>query len=228
MRNLSKKIILLSPFILSHGVWAGQAVIFDRPELISFDDRGKLSGYYNSSDNRRSCTFLFSQVGRELKGSPQPPYSQAEIFTFVPKGDDFKFSNRERSFDMKGQVYRRDDTWIIRTNEGQAGCENGLGAFVSPPADKVGGEMFSVTKRISAIGVRLVNRKSFFYDLQSGKFVARKGYLLKWNGVIVLRVHGRFSYVRYSESNPPSSDRVTTGWVRSIDLVNPFPPRNKP
>jgi hypothetical protein len=107
--------------------------------------------------------------------------------------------------------------------------ENALGAFTSYPPDKVGGEMFTVRRRIPATGIRLVNRKSFFYDLRDDKFIARKGYLTQSNGVIVLQARNQFSYVRFADPrvNVANPGRVTTGWVHTADLVNPFPPAAK-
>ncbi|MDH6152281.1 MULTISPECIES: hypothetical protein [Paraburkholderia] len=226
MKNLSKLIIWALPFIFSHVAWCGRAIIFDRPELISFDDGRFLNGYYDSRDNRRSCVFLFSQVGGEVDGRPQP-YTKIKILTFVPKENNFSFDGRNRFFDIKGELYRRGGAWIIRTDEGQAGCENALGAFTSFPADKVGGEIFSVTKKIPAIGIRLVSRKSFFYDFRDEQFIVRKGYLTPGDGVVVLQTHGKFSYVRFSDPGPDTNGRVTAGWVYSADLVNPFPAASK-
>lgn len=223
MKNSNKLIIWALFFIFPHVAWCGSVIIFDRPELISFDDNGTLTGYYDSRDNRRSCAFLFSQISGEVEGRPQP-YSEVKIFTFVPKGNGFSFDGRNSFFDIKGELYRRGETWIIRTDEGQAGCENALGAFTSFPTDKVGGEIFSVTKKISAIGIRLVSRKSFFYDLRDEQFIVRKGYLAPGDGVVVLQAHGKFSYVRFSDPRQGTDGRVTTGWVHSADLVNPFPP----
>lgn len=65
----------------------------------------------------------------------------------MPGYPDFKFDERDKSYDIKGELYKRDETWIIRTNQAQAGCENALGFFVSFPSDKVGGEIFSIIEK---------------------------------------------------------------------------------
>jgi hypothetical protein len=226
MINLNKFVVFVLCSLYMQISWAaGEAVIFDRSELIAFDENNVIAGYYNAQGDRKSCLFLFAQVDQKMKGETESPYSEVKILTFVPGEDNFAYQNRDKMFDISGALYRRDETWLIRTDEEQAGCENALGEFTTYPRGKVGGEIFSMQKRVPAIGIRLVSRKSYFYDLRDGKFVARKGYLTKWNGVIVLDTHEQFSYVRFADSrvNVVGSARVTTGWVHSTDLVNPFP-----
>ncbi|MBP0593063.1 hypothetical protein J8I87_25770 [Paraburkholderia sp. LEh10] len=197
--------------------------------MIAFDASGVVTGYYNAQDKKRSCTFLFVQKGAHMEGQPEPPYSEVKILTFAPGETDLTYVDRDQFFDIAGELFRGHETWIIRTDEGQAGCENALGAFTSFPKNKVGGEIFTMENKIPAIGIRLIARKTYFHDVRNGKFLARKGYLTKRDGVIVLRTQDQFSYVRFADTRIDTSSpgRVTTGWVRSADLVNPFPPLNK-
>ncbi|WP_434112961.1 hypothetical protein [Paraburkholderia caffeinilytica] len=228
MKNLNKVVALVLCLFFAQFAWGSEGIIFDNQALVVVNANGVLTGYYDAEDDKRSCSFLFVQVGNEVKQHAQSPYSEVRILTFVSRVSDFTFAGRDRSFDIDGVLYKRDATWLIRTDVGQAGCENALGAFVSYPRDKVGGEIFAVQKRIPATGIRLANRKSFFYDLRAGEFVARKGYLSKRDGVIVLQTRDQFSYVRFADPrvNVANPGRVTTGWVRTADLVNPFPPPN--
>jgi len=208
---------------------AGSAFVFDRTELLAFDEGGVVTGYYNAQGKKRSCVFLFAQNGAQMEGQPQPPYSETKILTYVPGEAEFSYVDRNQFFDITGELFRRDETWIVRTDEGQAGCESALGSFTSFPKDKVGGEIFNVEEKISAVGIRLITRKTYLHDFRNGKFVARKAYLAKRDGVIVIRMQDQFSYVRFTDTrvDTPSSGRITTGWVRSADLVNPFPQSSK-
>jgi hypothetical protein len=207
-----------------------EGIIFDNSGIIAVETNGAITGYYDAEDEKKSCSFLFVQIGTETEPPAVSPYSETKLLTFNPTENDFTFSGRNRSFDIAAVVYKMDDAWIIRTDVAQAGCENALGSFVSYPSDKVGGQIFSEQKRVPAVGIRLIGRKSFLYDLRGGEFKARKGYLTKWNGVLVLQVRDRFSYVRFADPRVyvANSGRVTTGWVRSADLVDPFPPATKP
>ena len=94
----------------------------------------------------------------------------------------------------------------------------------APGADP-GAHIYRVQKEINAIGIRLVKEKSYFYDYSGAEFSRRKGYLTKWNGVVVLKTRGQFSYVRFVDArlDAASLGRVTTGWIRTADLVDPFP-----
>ncbi|MEC5407847.1 hypothetical protein VOM14_20045 [Paraburkholderia sp. MPAMCS5] len=229
MRNLSKTFVFFLLATSSCEVWSGQAFSFDKPGLVSFEDHGAISGYYNVSDGERSCTFLFVSAGGEINDPSKSPYSEVKLLTFVPRENSFSFSERDKSYDISGTLYRRDGTWIVRTDEGQAGCENSLGSFMSSRSDKVGGEIFSVRRTISATGIRLIGRKTYLFDLKRGRYVAKKAYLTKWDGVIVLQTHEPFTLVRFADakSNVANPGKVTTGWVRSADLVDPFPPTAK-
>jgi hypothetical protein len=230
MINTSKAIMFFVLLFIAQSTFSrGEAILFDRAELIAFSDDGNVMGYYNAQDKKRSCIFLFTQAGAEIEGQPQPPYSETKILTFLPGGADLGYTGRDRSFDIPGALYRRNETWFIHTDIGQAGCENALGAFTPYTLGKVGGEMFTVESKVRAIGIRLIRRKSYFHDLRNGGFIARKGYVSKWDGVVVIQTRDQFSYVRFVDSHANTSGlgRVTTGWLRSGDLVNPFPPVNK-
>jgi hypothetical protein len=84
---------------------------------------------------------------------------------------------------------------------------------------------YTITGEFPAIGIRLVKGKSHFYDYKNGNYVARKGYLTKWDGVVQIKTQGNFSYVRFVDprADAKTFGKVTTGWIHSSDLVNPFP-----
>ncbi|MBP0590014.1 hypothetical protein J8I87_09825 [Paraburkholderia sp. LEh10] len=103
-----------------------------------------------------------------------------------------------------------------------------MGTFTFDPND-FRSVSYYVQQEIPAIGIALAKRKTNFFDYQNGTYVARKGYLAKWNAVIILQIRDQFSLVRFvnPHTNVENFGRVTTGWVRSSDLVNPFPPASK-
>jgi hypothetical protein len=225
MINLNKLIVWLTVFLLSvPATYAGEAIIFDDPALIGFRNVEAISGFYDAENQKFSCSFLFLQKGREVKAASASGYAETKLLTFTPSENAFEFSNRDREYDIDGNLYRRENEWIIRTATAQAGCENAMGTFTFDHND-FRATSYYVTQEIPAIGIRLVKKKSNFYDRQDGKFVARKGYLTKWNGVVILRTLDQFSFVRFVDprTNVENAGRVTTGWVRSADLVNPFP-----
>ncbi|REE19213.1 hypothetical protein B0G71_2288 [Paraburkholderia sp. BL27I4N3] len=225
MKNLNKGLLLFfASFVASHA-WAANVLIFDSPNLIGVDDNGFLSGFYSANNGKTSCFYLFVQRHTERNLPDSGEYSAREILTFTPQDRSFLFGDRNKDYDIGGYLYGRGDTMIIRTSKTQAGCGNAMGAFEFGPEES-GAFPYTVEKRIPAIGIRLIKNRSLFYDYKDGKFVARKGYLTKWDGVVVLRTRDRFSYVRFADpgANVADPGRVTTGWIHSADLVNPFPP----
>jgi hypothetical protein len=167
---------------------------------------------------------LFFEEDIASKVEEDKGYSTTKIFTFVPGNDSFLFLNRNKTFDIPGNLYRRENEWIIKTSSGQAGCENATGTFIFDRDDS-NAVTYVVRKKIPAIGIRLVKSKSYIYDYRDSKFFIRKRYLTKWNGVVVLQARDQFSYVRFADprTNGTSQGRITTGWIRTVDLVNPFP-----
>jgi hypothetical protein len=161
----------------------------------------------------------------DSKATAKERFSETKILTFVPGDKSFLFAGRDATFDIPGNLYRNEDEWSIKTSRGQAGCENATGEFMFDLDANPGAHIYNVQKKISAIGIRLVAGKSYFYEYSGGGFVKRKGYLTKWNGVVVLKTRGQFSYVRFVDArlDAASPGRVTTGWLRTGDLVDPFP-----
>ncbi|MGN6804763.1 MAG: hypothetical protein ACTHJZ_02335, partial [Trinickia sp.] len=155
-------------------------------------------------------------------------FSDTKISTFTPSGKSFLLDDRDKTFDIDGDLYRKGGDWIIKTSTAQAGCENSAGTFIFD-RDTSDAITYSITQEIPAIGIRLVKSKSYFYDYISGRYVVRKGYLTKWSGVVVLKTQDDFSYVRFVDPHidAKTSGKITTGWIHSNDLVNPFPLSSK-
>jgi hypothetical protein len=229
LRNLNKFFVSLI-FILSLGTaWGGEAVIFDHPSLIAYIENGRVIGLYNSENEKFSCYFLFQQdddqgvdFGREIAG-----YKPTGILTFVTGDKSPRYEDRFKQYDRGGVLYRNDDRWVIKMSPPQIGCGNAMGVFDSGPPDAEG---YTVVDEVKAIGIKIVASRTTFYDFRRGRFVPRRGYLVADNSVIVLQTRDEFSLVRFADpqTNVQSYGRVTTGWVHTSNLVDPFPPAKKP
>ncbi|UTV59017.1 hypothetical protein [Burkholderia arboris] len=224
MSSSSKFIVLLLVASISRLSFAGDAILFNDPSLIGFRNGSAVSGFYDSRNAKFSCSFLFVEDGGGSSGVSVEDYIDTPLLTFVLGGLSPEFQNRNKVFDIKGILYRRDSEWVIQTEIGQAGCENATGVFTFGPKD-FRSTTYHVVREVPAIGIRIVKGKAAFYDNRDGKFVARKSYLVEGDGVIVMKNQGDFSYIRYVGTGPKFDGRVTFGWVHARDLVDPFPPK---
>ncbi|VWC83716.1 hypothetical protein BLA50215_01404 [Burkholderia lata] len=223
MLNLSKFCwCILIFFAQVATVRAGEAFVFGSTNLIGFSDGVNIFGVYDAENEKFSCSFLF--FGGEADSSMIDDYKDTKVLTFVPGEESLKFTDRSKFFDIPANLYRSGDEWVIRTKRSQAGCENAAGTFIFD-IDDDRTEHYVVTNKIPAIGIRLVMNKSNLYDYENGRFVRRKGYLVNRNVVVSLRQIGLFSFVRFINPriDTKNAGQVTTGWVRTENLVNPFP-----
>lgn len=225
-RHMIKFCFILLALLLAESALAGNVILFDSPYLVGYQDASGVSGFYSATDGQVSCAFLFFEASDERLSRQKVGYFVRKIKTFVPGDQSFAFIDRNKSFDIGGYIYADKNSWVLRTSTPQAGCGNAEGVFEFDPPD-IRAEHYSIVKTIPALGIRMVRAKTFFYDLRAGSFARRKGFLVRWNGVVVLQVRGAFSYVRYSDAKSNSDGRVTTGWVYSADLVDPFPVADK-
>ncbi|WP_124619358.1 hypothetical protein [Burkholderia contaminans] len=223
MNNSSKRIALFFLVSLSmRATFAGEAIIFDHPGLIGFRNGSSVSGLYDSRNAKFSCSFLFTEDRGKSRSANIGDYIDTPLLTFVLGEKSPIFANRDKTFDIKANLYRRDDEWVIQTESGQAGCENATGTFIFDPKD-YRSVTYRVTQEVPAIGIRIARSKTTLYDNRDGKFVARKSYLVYGDGVVSLKTQGDFSYIRYVGTGPKFEGRVTFGWVRTGDLTDPFP-----
>lgn len=206
---------------------AGEAVIFDDPGLVGYRNNGPIYGSYSAENEKFSCSFLFLQNTSQIFPD-HGDYTDTKLLTFVPSDHSFEFSNRDKSFDINGDLYRNEDEWVIQTSSGQAGCENATGGFTFDVGSEEASR-FHIKGKIPAIGIRIVKRKSYLYNYRDGYFLARKSYLAKWNVVVALKSSREFSLVRFTDPrlDVESYGRVTIGWVHTADLVDPFPVANE-
>jgi hypothetical protein len=173
---------------------------------------------------RLSCVFFFFEDKFAPGMMDEDGFSNKKIMTFGPSDKSFLFEDRDKIYDIDGNLYRKQGQWIIKTSTGQAGCETSAGVFMADRRS-LSARTYTITGEFPAIGIRLVKDKSHFYDYKNGNYVARKGYLTKWDGVVQIKTQRDFSYVRFVDprADAKTFGKVTTGWIHSSDLVNPFP-----
>jgi hypothetical protein len=225
MINSNKWLAGVLAISCSASVCAGEAYVFNDPGLTGYKEGNSIAGVYSSTSEQFSCSFFFFQKQSPSDVADKDGFSDTPILTFASGDRSLTFEDRDKRFDINGDLYRQDQKWVIRTSRAQAGCENSAGTFIfdlgSPNA-----RIYWVVQTIPAIGIRLVKNKTHFYDNTDGKYVARKGYLTRWDNVLLLKTKDEFSYVRFVDprADLKSTGKVSTGWVHSIDLANPLPP----
>lgn len=134
------------------------------------------------------------------------------------------FERRLKESDSDGYLYKSDSgkTWEILFDEiaPDPGCIN-LGFPFRRGLGDASLMHFKVKKKTPILGIRRIRtNRSIFHDLTGEKFIKRKGFLVSGDVVIVIKKQGDWSYVRFTD---PKFTRITTGWIRSKELENPFP-----
>ena len=96
---------------LSTSGFAGEAILFGDANLVGYRDDGRIYGFYDARNERFSCSFFFFQNARESKSPNAEGYTDTDLFTFIPSNSAIEFENRDKKFDIKGDLYRREDEW---------------------------------------------------------------------------------------------------------------------
>jgi hypothetical protein len=175
-------------------------IIFDNPHLIATASNKGIRGYFNTEHQRLnfSCAFFFEETGRQAD-------STIGISSFPIQG-------RTKEEDIPGRVWAQNGEWIIQTDEPHAGCGGAVGTFYKGPGDDHP-TRYSIARKIPAIGIRIV--------LRATKLKGRTVALAAGDVVAALEENGAFSRIRYVH---PATGDITTAWVRTRNLGNPFSP----
>ncbi len=221
MIRLSRRLLIVAILTMSGSVFAGSAVLFQQPYLVAFVNSNRVTGIYSRIGENGSCYFLFYGVF-DGKYPGKAGYSAFRINTFLSGDGSLDFEDRDKDYDIDGYLYKKYEGWILRTVSPQAGCSSAQGIFSADPPD-VSAQEFFTSSEVPALGIRLVTKKSRLHDIKGGKFIVKNSYLVSGDAVVVLKVSGEFSYIRYVNTGPKFDGRVTFGWLRSKDLVDPFP-----
>jgi hypothetical protein len=223
-RNIHSLIRTLLCVISAHAM-AGTALIFDSPNLVVYKQKSNVFGFYAAENEKFSCDFLFVSNHDGKQHPAAAGYNPTELLTFVQSDGKYLYDQRDPDFDVRGVAYTTENEWILHTDIEQAGCGNAMGIF-SFSAPDAPAFRYYITKKIQAVGVRTVTRKSFIYDKRSGTPIRIKGYVTNGDNVLVIHEKNGFSYIRFFDPKTYVNDpgKATYGWVHSTDLVNPFPP----
>nr|WKF55911.1 hypothetical protein HUO10_000355 [Paraburkholderia busanensis] len=221
MIRLNRKFLLIAMLVAPHPAFAGEVILFQQPHLLAFVKNDQVTGVYSRLGKNGSCYFMFYGIF-DKKYPDKAGYPTFKINTFLGGDKLFDFLNRDKDCDIDGFLYKSGDRWVIRTTTPQAGCSSAQGIFSADPPNISASEFFIVNE-IPAVGIRLVANKAFLRELKDNEFVVKKSYLLGGDAVVVLKVRGEFSYIRYVDTGPKFDGRVTFGWLRTNVLVDPFP-----
>lgn len=219
--------LVVTGLALSCAANAAELLIFDSPNMIMLQDRGRLAGYYNSVEGNKSCEFFFYQTMDYSGGDEEYPAADIKSFSFTFPPKSYQYKDRDKNFDSAGEVYGQQDQRIVRIAAPEPGCVGwAVGSFEKRPSDK-DVVRYTVENGAEAIGIRALSKKSTLYRKNGSRFDATRMYLVMGDVVVVIKTANDYSYIRYTNPDSTSEGRVTTGWVHSADLVNPFPPASK-
>lgn len=208
---------------------AGIVTIFDDLNFVTYKSGTELSGFYHSRDGMFSCGFLFHNRDEViLKSEGGVTEVRVMTFDFVPHSPKYTYEQRDPRSDIEGTIYLDGDKVSLKTDSPHGGCQSAAGMFDSSPGER-GASTYSEVRSIDAIGIFAVGKKTFLYN-GAGSSRSSK-YLLPGDLVVAIRRLRGYVFVRFvnpdSQIDESDSKRVATGWVRSADLVDPFPPAVK-
>ena len=209
MDLLGKRLLFAAALTMSGSVFAGSAVLFQQPYLIAFVDSSHVTGIYSRTGETGSCYFLFyGALDKKYPGKAD--YSTFRISTFLGGDRYLDFEGRDKDYDIDGYLYKTYEGWVLRAMSLRAGCSSAQGIFSADPPD-ISAKEFFTSSEIPALGIRLVAKKSYLHDIKGGKFIVENSYLISGDAVVVLKVRGEFSYIRYVNTGPKFDGRITFG-----------------
>jgi hypothetical protein len=204
---------------------AGVATTYDEMNLVTYRSGDDIVGYYRAHNEVFSCSFLFMANARVgMKEDGETNVLRMQTFNFTPHKNTFAYAQRDPRAEITGTLYLFDNEIAIKTDRPHGGCQSAAGLFNAAPGER-GASQYSAAKRFNAIGISISTRKTYFYDRPgAGK---RRQYILAGDLVTLLSRRNDYLYARYvnpdmgiDETDPR---KVVYGWLRSGDLMNPFP-----
>lgn len=225
MRLLNELIgVAVVALVFSGKTDAAELLIFDSPDMIILKDRIGVIGHYGAVENDKNCEFFFYQTGEASARNGGYHETDISSFSFTAPPKSYRHKDRDERFDSAGEVYNLQYQWIVRIDRPAPGCVGwAVGSFAKGPGDK-DVVRYTTENRAKAVGIRVLSKKSPFYRKIGSRFDSTRAYLLAGDVVVVLKTLSSYSRVRYANPDSVSEGRVLTGWVRTADLVNPFPP----
>jgi hypothetical protein len=186
-------------------------IVFDDPHLVATTSSKGIRGYFNMQHQVLPfyCSFLFKETSR--------PAGSAIVINSFPIQGGTKEDN------IPGRVWEKDREWIIQTDEPHGGCGGVLESFRKGPNDDHP-TRYAIVKRMPAMGIRVVLRTTRLNEKNGAAFKERKGLLVAGDMVVALEIEDSFTRIRYVH---PATSRITTAWVSTRDLDDPFVPSAK-
>jgi hypothetical protein len=207
-------------FLLCQSVMAGIIFLYDESRVVTFSNGHKIYGHYVAHNELFYCEFFFMSDG-PVRDSDQ--IIPIETFDLNYRKNKYTYAQRESDSSIRGKLTRQGPIITISTEKPRGGCQSAAGLFSD------GGLPYTEVKRMAGLGFGVANRKTFIY--QNPDEIRKIGYLLAGDTVAVINRKNGYSYVRYVNPDMLIEDddkrHITKGWVRSTDLVNPFPPLGK-
>jgi len=206
-------------YVYSNITIAGTAAIYDDPGLATHQSGDNIEGYYYSSEGNSSCEFLFISNRKLISSKTKSTLLLPAKIFFFSNGNNFLYSGRDKKFDTDGTLYLDGNSLALKSSKPLGGsC-----MFSGDPGTRFGSMIFSLRKTFPALGIGIIKRKTFFYE-EPGKH-RRTGYLVQDDRIILIKKSSNFSYIKYVNPELDVKDhfQITTGWIRSEDIANPFP-----
>jgi hypothetical protein len=228
VRHLNKCLLIILVALSFPGlVDAAELLIFDYPNMMMLRNGKKLTGYYGAVEGDKNCEFFFVQT--EKLSAMEEGYLRGGVssFSFAFPPESYRYNDRDKRFDSVGEVYELQDQRIVRIDNPEPGCVGwAVGSFGKKPGDK-DAIRYTIESRIEAVGIRVVSHKAILYKKDGARFDRTHAYLVTGDVVVVLATSSLYAHVRYTDPNSAREGRVITGWLRSSDLVDPFPAASK-
>ncbi|MFL9961341.1 hypothetical protein PQR02_09555 [Paraburkholderia sediminicola] len=208
-------------FLFCRFAMAGVISLYDESRFLTFSDGQKIYGLYSAHNELFYCNFLFMS---EKSVRDRDEIVPIETFSLDYKNHRYTYTQIGHISSIRGVLSKNGNTITISTEKPQGGCQSAAGLFSGD-----GGLPYTEMAKISGMGIGVINRKSFIY--QNPNSINKRGYLLPGDMVVVINKKDNYSYIRYVNPDMLIEDddkrHVSTGWVRSADLVNPFPAASK-
>ncbi|MFP6560833.1 hypothetical protein WJ542_21405 [Paraburkholderia sp. B3] len=203
---------------------AGTLITFSDPGLVIFESEHGIQGYYVATEKGKTCDFFIFQAPGSAWKDIGGDGRSIEVNTFSLEIGQFQYEQRNSIYDTRGKINKNQDEWTMRTNVEPPGCGGGVGVFSR--SGKIPDYRYFENKKIQATGIRVVRKKTILHNEIDGRYIKRSGYLTQDDIVALVETRDGFSYVRYFDPDyfSESVGKVTTGWVHTADLVDPFPP----
>ncbi|MGF6611063.1 hypothetical protein OKW45_005985 [Paraburkholderia sp. WSM4175] len=208
-------------FLFWHFAVAGVVSLYDESRFVTFSDGQKIYGLYSAHNELFYCNFLFMSKKSVHDRDENVPI---ETFSLDYQRHGYTYAQIEHNSFIRGVLSKNGNTVTISTERPQGGCQSAAGLFSGD-----GGLPYTEIAKTSGMGIGVVNRRSFIY--QNPDSINKHGYLLPGDMVVVINKKYNYSYIRYVNPDMLIEDddkrHISTGWVRSADLVNPFPAASK-